>query len=68
MKISGYIGITIRWLGALTLLIVVWKHAHWSVALSISLMFIESEITGYCLKWHGKSIRTVLEIFEISKP
>jgi len=35
----------LRWLLSIALLIVVWLHAHWSVALSLSLIFIYIELT-----------------------
>lgn len=39
----NYIVLSARWLLTIALLVVVWVHAHWSVALSITLLSINAE-------------------------
>ncbi len=43
------VALVIRLFLTLGLLWIVWHHAHWSVALSITLMFIFAEIVGWIL-------------------
>lgn len=39
-----------RWILSAILLLIVWTHAHWSVALVLTLMTINNEITSKLLK------------------
>ena len=41
----------VRWALLIVLLWVAWHHAHWSVALCLSLLFVIFEINTYCNVW-----------------
>ena len=37
----------IRWVLGIALMVVVWHHSHWSVALSLTLIFFALESTAF---------------------
>jgi hypothetical protein len=37
----------IRWSLAAILLVLVWQHSHWAIALALTILFVESEFTNY---------------------
>lgn len=41
----------IRAVLTILLLVIVWQHAHWSVALCLSLLAASNEITAQVLRW-----------------
>ena len=43
------------------LLVVVWRHAHWSVALVLTLLSIGGEIDSFCLNELMASVKTLME-------
>ena len=50
------IGMIIRWLLSLVLAVIVWMNAHWSVALSLTFVFITIELRGFLSYQSVKSI------------
>ena len=49
--------ILVRWILSIVLLSFVWLHSHWSVALSITLMFFFAEAVTYVLDLMRATIR-----------
>jgi hypothetical protein len=39
--------VIVRYVCTVVLVFIVWRHSHWSVALSISLLSIGEEVAGY---------------------
>ena len=50
-----------RFLFTLALLAVIWMHAHWSVALALTLIFIAREVDNFVF---GTLVRTFKRLFE----
>jgi hypothetical protein len=48
-----------RWLLSIMLLVDVWLHSHWSVALSLCLLFAYTEVSAFVLRGHGEDIRSL---------
>ncbi len=49
-------GMVVRWLLSAVLAGLVWIHAHWSVALSLSFVFITLELRGI-IAYHANAER-----------
>lgn len=53
-----------RWVLTVWLLVIVWLHSHWSVAVSLTLLFIASEVETHLA---GKMVACIKEIVKLLK-
>jgi hypothetical protein len=55
-----HLGMAVRLLLTAALIVIVWKHSHWSVALTLTLLAITSEIRDFTTQLATRTLRRLV--------